>query len=653
MQAGLHRLNHPSGVIHFIFDRGLNSMHKACFVARSMGLILGGILCASSFSLAVPGNDAPQIQTSVLDQQIRDFLQKEVTAHVVDIKTLEHPPERVVGALTTGEFSWGTFMRTLGAYSELMDTKTIADHDVPQMIGKIAQIELSHGGKTWAQLYAAMALQSFGPDLSHNALWQGLSSEERKTYLALLDPGRFYDSKSHTLIHLPENYFGVAARIAAIDYKLGLNKDRAALDDLLNRAADQFTGGALFADDSLPTGRYDRYSNEYARALYDAAELTGRADLLKAIAPSLKQQMRLWWDLLSPDGYGYSWGRSLGAISYMDTLEIAAFLGEHPEFRPAPLTQLASAYFAAWSWLRRDFNDQTHLLSIFAFGRGDYGYITREREWQQTTTFLGKVIGAHEMFMKALEKEGVKSFSLELGLADVAHFEYFRNGPGRKFGVWVVRRGRIQFELPFVTGPRAATSDYEPAPHGFPGFAVPVEKIYPCLVPFLELEDGRTIAAADGADEIKPAADGTSVTAVWKRWVVVGSKAGETVDPDLLSELTWSFDGNTLHRVESLSASKPLKIRRFWMTIPSRYNHVETLGLSGARIDQLTSNEMTMDVQVTHSDWPIHISTYATGDDPLGRGDRGAIPLHLILESKNISLQPGASKSWEITLSIH
>src|SRR6266851_5424805 len=86
----------------------------------------------------------------------------------------------------------------------------------------------------------------------------------------------------------------------------------------------------------------------------------------------------------SPDGYGYSWGRSLGAISYMDTMEIAAFLGKHPEFRPAPLPQLASAYFAAWSWLRRDFNDETHLLSIFAFGRGDYGYITKEREWQQT-----------------------------------------------------------------------------------------------------------------------------------------------------------------------------------------------------------------------------------------------------------------------------
>ena len=619
----------------------------------SVGLILAGILSVNCDLSAQTKPEPPQIRTSKLDQQIRTFLQREVTAHVADIKALDPPPERVVGALTTGEFSWGTFMRTLGVYCEFAGTKTIAGHDVLQMIGKMAQIEVSRGGKTWAQLYAAEALESFGTDLTRNALWQALSSEQKEAYLALLDTSRFYDAKTHKLDHLPENYFGVAARIAAIDYELGVVKDRASLDDLLNQAAAQFTGGALFADDARPTGRYDRYSNEYARALYVAAQVAGREDLMKAVTPSLKEQMKLWWDLLSPDGYGYPWGRSLGAISYMDTLEIAAFLGKYPEFRPGSLAQLASAYFAAWSWLRSDFNDQTHLLSVFAFGRGDYGYITREREWQQTTTFLAKVTGAHETFMKTLEKEGVSSFSSQLILGDVTRFVYFRNGPDRKLGVWVVRQGNIHFALPFVTGPKAATSDYEPAPHGFPGFAVPVEKIYPCLVPFLELEGGHTIAAVDGADEIKPAADGKSVTAVWKHWAVPGSKAGETVDPGLVSEVTWSLDGNSLRRVEKLTAATPLKIRRLWLAIPSGESHLETLEFDGARIDQLTSNGMTLEIQVNHSDWPVQISAYATGDDPLGRSDRGPIPLHIILESKSICLTPGTSPSWEISLSAH
>ena len=628
-------------------------MRHKILAATLLGFLFGGLPGTTYNSATQAPPESQRVLTAALDQDIRTFLKNEVTAHVADIKSLDPPPDRVVGALTTGEFSWGTFMRTLGDYSAFASTNTIAGHDIPPMIGKMAQIELSRGGKTWAQLYAATALRSYGRDLNHNALWQSLSRADKESYRSLLDPGRFYDAKTHKLIHLPENYFGVAARIAAIDYDLGLNKDRASLDDLLNRSAAQFTAEALFADDALPTGRYDRYSNEYARAIYEAAHLAGREDLVKAVSPSLKQQMKLWWDLLSVDGYGYAWGRSLGAISYMDTMEIVSFLSAHPEFRPAPLEQLAPAYNAAWTWLRHDYNQETHLLSVFAFGRGDYRYISREREWQQTTTFFGKIMAAHKVFMRAMEKEGITQFAARPSLGDVARFEFFANRPERKFGVWIVRQSGIQFTLPFVTGPRAATSDYEPMPHGFPGLAAPVEKIYPCLAPFLELEDGRTIAAVDGADEIRPAADGRSVTAVWKRWVVAGAKAGEPADEGVVSEVTWSIQGHTIRRVESLTSSKSLLVRRLWLAIPSLYDSLETLDAGGHRIDRLISDKQILDVEVKQSDWPVQISAFSTGDNPLGRSDRGPIPLHLILESQNISLAPDTPQKWDLTLSAH
>jgi len=51
-----------------------------------------------------------------------------------------------------------------------------------------------------------------------------------------------------------------------------------------------------------------------------------------------------------------------------------------------------------------------------------------------------------------------------------------------------------------------------------------------------------------------------------------------------------------------------------------------------------------------HSDWPLQISAFATGDSPLGRSDRGSIPLELIFESKDISFAPGTAKKWEIEL---
>jgi hypothetical protein len=619
--------------------------------ARVLAVVLIGLLGAN-FSLSAPiQNSESQIEVADLNRQIRSFLEREISAHVADIKTLDPPPERVVGALTTGEFSWGTFMRTLSAYSRFIGSRTILGHDVPRMIGRMAQIELGQGGKTWAQLYAAMALQSFGTDLDRNALWQSLSPEQKQAYRVLLDPGRFYDPKTHRLIDLPDNYFGVAARIAAIDYQLGLEKDRASLDDLLDHAARQFTDGALFADDAPATGRFDRYSNEYARAIYDAAKTAGREDITKAIEPSLKEQMRLWWDLLSPDGYGYPWGRSLGAISYMDTMEIAAFLGTHPELQPAPLAQLGAAYFAAWSWLRHDFNETTHLLRVFDFGRGDYDYITKQREWQQTTTFLGKAISAHESFMNTLEKGGITVIQSRLKLEDVSRFEVFRNESNRKFGVWVVRRGNLHFALPFVTGPREATSDYQPAPHGLPGFAVPVQKIYPCLVPFLQLEDGPTIAAADGADEIYASADGLTLTAKWREWVVPGAKAGETIDPGLVTEVTWSIVNNVLSRTEMLTALKDVGIRRLWMAVPTRADHIETFYADNVRTDRLISTEGVLEICVRDSNWPIRVSAFAPGDDPLGRGDRGALSLHLLLETDaGFSLLSGESRRWRIDI---
>src|ERR1051325_4805361 len=193
------------------------------------------------------------------------------------------------------------------------------------------------------------------------------------------------------------------------------------------------------------------------------APLMPRQPRALVLAPTreLALQMRLWWDLVLPDGYGYSWGRSLGVVSYEDTMEIVGFLARHAEFRPAPLAELASAYYQAWRWLRRDYKDQTHLLSVFAFGRGNFSYITREREWQQTTSFLGKAALAHASFTEALAREGLKQFPAEIVRPDLTRFEFFRRGE-RSFGVWLVRQGPLSFTLPITSGTKPGVADYLP-----------------------------------------------------------------------------------------------------------------------------------------------------------------------------------------------
>jgi len=375
-------------------------------------LIVNSIIVVPVRILAQANPDKTTISTASLKSEVRDFFAKEVAAHFADIKSLNPPQDRVLGALTTGEFSWGSFAGALAAQANVGGTRTIAGKDTARAIAEIGLIEARQGGKTFAQLYSTLALQRFGTDLSQNAAWQSMNDDERKQWHSLLDPTRFYDPVKRQVINLPENYLGVAARVSAMSFRMGVLKDRAFVDSVVERAAQQFTSGALFADDNTPTGRYDRYSNEYARFCWDAADIAGRNDIKEKLKPSLKVQMKLWWDLVSPEGYGYNWGRSQGLVSFLDTPEIVAWLAKNPEFRPAPLPELAALYNQAWRWLRKDYNDTTHLFSVFAYGQGNYSYISIAREWQQTAVGFGKRLSPVTRFLGRWRKRTWRNFRL-------------------------------------------------------------------------------------------------------------------------------------------------------------------------------------------------------------------------------------------------
>ncbi|MFL6333430.1 MAG: hypothetical protein ACJ754_09005 [Pyrinomonadaceae bacterium] len=596
----------------------------------------------------VNSKDAATVDAAALGEEVKAFLGAEVAAHLADIKSLDPPPERVLGAGSSGEYTWGTWARALAAYAEMSGERTLAGRDLAREVGRVGLLEERLGSTRFSQLYCVLALRHFGRDLERNAVWQSLTEDERARWRKLLDVSAFYDAKEQKVINLPENYLGVAARIASVSYQLGLLKDRALLDGVVTRAARPFASGNLYADDAPPTGRFDRYSNEYARFVWNAAEDAGRKDVLDAVRPSLKAQMRLWWDLVQPDGYGYAWGRSLGVVSYLDTLEIVAWLAHNPEFRPAPLEQLAAAYYQAWRWLRHDYDVKKHKLSVFAFGRGNYAYISPDREWQQTTGFFGKAALAHMLFTEALAKEGLKQFPGEIVRRDLARFEFFRRGE-RPAGVWLVRQGPFSFTLPLTTGTKPGVADYLPAPHGLPGFAAPVEQVYPSLVPFVELADGRVYVAADGADEIEPSADGQSLRVVWRRWAVVGTKSGQIVDPGISSEVVLSHEGATLTREETLKASADVTLKRWWVAVPTTAARSEVLFDGGQRRDRLVSDVGTLEVSAT-ADWPLAVSVQAAGGGALGRGARGGVPLHLVYEARDVTLKAGRPAHWRITL---
>lgn len=616
-------------------------------IRRAALLVTGFVLAAAALPA---GAQETIIRTVAFKAEMDRFFDAEIPSHFSQVRDSGPLPERVHGALTTGEFSWAAFARSLAAYADARGTLKVSGRDIVPLITRIGVSESKSGGKTFAQLNSAMALRYLGRDLATNALWRSLSDEDRGHWKSLLDPTRFYDPKTRQVINLPENYLGVAARVASIGFQMGVLDDRAFLDSILDRAAEPFTRGALYADDGGTTGRYDRYSNEYARYVYEAAESAGRKDLVSALTPTLNAQMKLWWDLVSLDGYGYPWGRSLGVVSYLDTLEITGFLALHPEFRPAPLKDLVSEFRRSWMWLMHDYKPATHLLSVFDPGRGNYAYISKEREWQQTSAFFGKALIAQENLFKGIAAEKLQSFPAVPTLKDVARFEFFRQGD-RPAGVWLVRQGALRFALPITTGTKPGVADYLPAPHGLPGFATPVEQVFPAGSSFFEMSDGRVLIAGDSADEIVPAKDGRSVRATWRRFVAKGGKVGEWIEPGFQVSVAWRIEGSTLTRVETMTATRDTPLTRVSWILPSTAT-THAVPEGSVPTVRLTGPEGVLEVTTSGNlGFTRSIRTHS-GDEALGRSARGAIPTHVAYEADNLRLEPGRPRTWEISLSV-
>ena len=151
----------------------------------------------------------------------------------------------------------------------------------------------------------------------------------------------------------------------------------------------------------------------------------------------------------------------------------------------------------------------------------------------------------------------------------------------------------------------------------------------------------------------KPARDGKSLRVVWRRWALIGSKAGQLVDPHIASEITWRLEGSTLTRDEILKSTEPITIRRWWIAIPSTATHNESSLIDGRRIDHFAVGQDRTDLSIkAHADWSFKTSLLATGDTALGRGARGGIPLHLVYESRDLLLEPNRAKTWTLIIEL-
>src|SRR5438876_7283378 len=76
------------------------------------------------------------VERESLCAEINQFLKQQIAAHVVAIASFDPPPARVLGAGTTGEYTWGTFMRSLGVYAELSGQGALGGRELAAFAGQ-------------------------------------------------------------------------------------------------------------------------------------------------------------------------------------------------------------------------------------------------------------------------------------------------------------------------------------------------------------------------------------------------------------------------------------------------------------------------------------------------------------------------------------
>ena len=181
------------------------------------------LLSSYALPLRVSAQAAPSlandtIDAAVLRAEVADFLSKELALHLADIKSLNPPPDKVLGAGTTGEYTWGTWMNALGAYAEMSGQRTLAGRDLAHEVGQTGLLEYRLGGTRFSQLYAVLALRHFGRNLDTNPVWQSLNhcvhpSDELRLRLvdesALLVKDAFDEGWARETIETASTVFGL------------------------------------------------------------------------------------------------------------------------------------------------------------------------------------------------------------------------------------------------------------------------------------------------------------------------------------------------------------------------------------------------------------------------------------------------------------
>ncbi|MBQ8208371.1 MAG: hypothetical protein IJZ89_06535 [Clostridia bacterium] len=325
---------------------------------------------------------------------------------------------------------------------------------------------------------------------------------EKKT-----DYGDFFNKEGLFIpkeLGLPTNYYHVALACATYRELLGFENNgmsKKIADKLLEIMVNNSDDGWM--DEVPPRGRFDSYSLDAYKTVYESLVMAGKA-VPEFIIKNAKEAVFIHLSAKNRHGHGFKYGRSLSVYGEIGTLRQICFGFKHGFIEDKDEAIAYCIHICERLinfWYRKDEN----FFDIWTGSRSTDCYRSPEVIFNLN---LGMCVAMTEV-LEVFTALGIDTY---IPLKDVSEPEkwearktVFVKEKGKERVLYVLRRGKHSFMLPFVgmsNKPNTVNDMYFAFPHEQEFTEAPVWRYQPFLVPEITMEDGTVAVLMEGFEEI-------------------------------------------------------------------------------------------------------------------------------------------------------
>jgi len=434
------------------------------------------------------GQHGPPISCKIQifkSRSIERLIEKEIEYSLKELYNLKHldnykfypdlrnypTPDSMFNSAVSGDFVWSGYGITLSEYLNLIYFKKIPckSSNKNKLIWESVKNFLlkDSKGSTFSQLNILKSLEVLNKDFPVDSFqryqfWHLFKDKEKAAIREAGDVRKMYDPATKTILNgRPTNYFGVAASIATLSYKLGFEKDEKMVNDLLDHCVQLLEKNNGWLNDGKEGEfRFDRYHFEFIRFVWESAMRMNRKSLLAKIEPWCDRSDEIWLKLMHPvSGAPFSYGRSL-QNTWEDVWEYGAFMLKRRSRNNVEEKEILAQIHKTWDYFyKNEFDKTRHIARMLDPGRACYSYVGPNRVWGYSIHALGKMLAS----INEIKQEKLWDIKPARKIKYIPESNYF--SLKENYGLWIIRNKNTRITIPFVTGiGKPTNSDYQSIP---------------------------------------------------------------------------------------------------------------------------------------------------------------------------------------------